>query len=827
MVMQIYGGLKKCAEAHACGEKDIEDLDLLAGNLCRCTGYRPIQDTLKSFGTDTSVATSYMCTETGPYDASADPAQPSALDHQDPSVESDLWKRPQSLDQLVQITSASASDIQLCSGHTGWGVYPEINALRDAGRASRLTVQIDQIPDLLAIQWSEGASGVELSVGSGVTIARLAETLNGVKSSQYPHCAAVATGLADHLLLIAGHQVRNRGSIGGNLMMVRNRNFASDLAPCLVALNARVDVLSATGAQQNNIDLLDFLSQDRDAFAVLVRVHIPLGRSAAPDAQNSEVFVTYRTSFRPRNAYALANAAFRLTITNGAVSAAKFVFGALGNVPRVSSAGASLLTGQPFSPETFKGLVTQFVDAVRVEVGQLVNQDSHDHHTHYRLRLVQSFAFKFISILTEPSSNAAVSIHSRRSRRTRTAQVVPANDSRELKGLAPAFEPHSKTTALAQTTGDARFLDDELPARSPSTVSAAIVSIPEANMTYQDIDASEAVAIFGSDFVGILTSKDLERTNKPLSIDWSVFSFLQLDPAPPPEFDSEFIFLPPATPSRYAGQPIALVVCRNQRLAERAAAFVKIIAPARAGPTNLSFDSTPVMPPYQFTRGAKKNVSSLTTVHPSHQQSEETAEGETQAALQQGPTRKVTGQFVKASQNHFYLEPQSCLAIPEEEGGLTVWVSCQGTDSAQRLIALQTRLAQSQVVVKFRRVGGSFGGKFMRTGYFSVLASLAALYFRVPVRLILPRHVDTTLVGGRQQIRATWEVNVLPDGKLRDVLINVDMGQGAYADMSPIQAMVLGASIDMCYDYPTAVVNVAVILTPPPPPCNPLKNSCL
>jgi len=77
-------------------------------------------------------------------------------------------------------------------------------------------------------------------------------------------------------------------------------------------------------------------------------------------------------------------------------------------------------------------------------------------------------------------------------------------------------------------------------------------------------------------------------------------------------------------------------------------------------------------------------------------------------------------------QEHFYMETQSCLAVPKEEDELDVYLSTQGPSPMQQHIAKCLGLPSNRVVVKTRRVGGAFGGKEHRSALVALPACIAA-----------------------------------------------------------------------------------------------------
>ena len=72
---------------------------------------------------------------------------------------------------------------------------------------------------------------------------------------------------------------------------------------------------------------------------------------------------------------------------------------------------------------------------------------------------------------------------------------------------------------------------------------------------------------------------------------------------------------------------------------------------------------------------------------------------------------KIAGKFNTGSQEHFYLEGQVCLVVPQEDYNLTVYSSTQHPSETQQIIAKMLKQKSNSITVMVRRIGGGFGGK--------------------------------------------------------------------------------------------------------------------
>lgn len=152
-----------------------------------------------------------------------------------------------------------------------------------------------------------------------------------------------------------------------------------------------------------------------------------------------------------------------------------------------------------------------------------------------------------------------------------------------------------------------------------------------------------------------------------------------------------------------------------------------------------------------------------------------------------------------------------------DEGGITLYVAAQGTSNIQEAISKRTGLPQSKVSVKYRRVGGGFGGKAVRTMCLSVLAAEACLIVNRPVRLVLPRETDCENIGGRQEMDATWRAAVEPSGKVTALAFEIWLAHGASPDLQKLVVQLLGCNIDMVYGVPNMEVKIHNVKQHVPP----------
>ncbi len=193
----------------------------LCGNLCRCTGYRPIRDAAA--------------------DALAQRGAPDDFDAQLRKAKTKLksvryanghetFLRPTSLAKLFAIL-AQFPDARLIAGATELGLE-----ITKKFHRFPVLVSVEAIPELTELR----STANEWTIGAAVTLTRIDEMLG----EEYPE-------LREMLLVFGSRQIRNRATMGGNLVTA---SPIGDSAPVLLALEAEVVLASATGERRLSLD---------------------------------------------------------------------------------------------------------------------------------------------------------------------------------------------------------------------------------------------------------------------------------------------------------------------------------------------------------------------------------------------------------------------------------------------------------------------------------------------------------------------------------------------------------------------------------------------
>jgi xanthine dehydrogenase large subunit len=163
--------------------------------------------------------------------------------------------------------------------------------------------------------------------------------------------------------------------------------------------------------------------------------------------------------------------------------------------------------------------------------------------------------------------------------------------------------------------------------------------------------------------------------------------------------------------------------------------------------------------------------------------SETLLRGEPDAALEAAPRRLQRRVFL-GGQDQFYLEGQIAMAVPQEDGCLTVYSSTQHPDEVQMLVARATRRTASDVTVICRRMGGAFGGKESQAALIACIAALMADKTGRACKLRLDRDDDMIMTGKRHDFVIDYDVGFDDSGLILGIDFELASRCGMSADLS-------------------------------------------
>jgi xanthine dehydrogenase small subunit len=316
IVMSLYG------RAVAARGTDAPVDEVLAGNLCRCTGYGAI----------------IAAAEVIPAEAAPDVADKLAalrrdamlsLAHDDPIAgQTRRWFAPRSLAELAE-TYAAHPDAVIVAGATDIGLW--VTKLR---KPLGTLIDIGQVAELKRIEQADGG----VWIGAGVRYVDALKTLGAL----YPDLGAMMRRLGST-------QVRNSGTIGGN---IANGSPIGDMPPALIALGA--ELVLHKGDVRRTIPLEDFFiaygKQDRAPGEFVEAVRVPTDLDGA-------MFKVFKLSKRFDQDISAVCGAFNIQIVAEVVTSARIAFGGMAGTPKRATACEAALVGQLWNRTTIHAAV--------------------------------------------------------------------------------------------------------------------------------------------------------------------------------------------------------------------------------------------------------------------------------------------------------------------------------------------------------------------------------------------------------------------------------------------------------------------------------------
>jgi xanthine dehydrogenase large subunit len=181
-------------------------------------------------------------------------------------------------------------------------------------------------------------------------------------------------------------------------------------------------------------------------------------------------------------------------------------------------------------------------------------------------------------------------------------------------------------------------------------------------------------------------------------------------------------------------------------------------------------------------------------------------QGNAQAAISSAPNR-LTGEISTGGQEHFYLEGQVSMALPEEDGDMLILTSSQHPSEIQQLIAHSLGKPINAVTVEVRRMGGAFGGKETQAGQWAIIAALMADATGRPVKIRLDRDDDMRSTGKRHDFLIRYDVGYDVEGRILGIEFIHALRCGISADLSgPIADRAMFHS-DNAYYLPNVTIS--------------------
>lgn len=358
----------RCAHADADaadgGDSDAEhgpngfDLHALSGNLCRCTGYRPIRDAAFAVGAPAENDPLALRREQSP-------PEPVATEYAQDDSE---FLRPGTLADALGVLRERPAAV-VVAGSTDWGVEVNIRS-----RRADCVVAVDRLPELRELR----VESDHIEIGAALTLTEIERRLDG----GVPLLAELFPQFASRL-------IRNSATLGGNL---GTGSPIGDSPPVLLALEASLVLADADGERE--VPLSDYFTGYRQSvrrpgeLIRAVRVPLPL----------SPVTAFHKIAKRRFDDISSVAVAYALDIEDGVVRKARIGLGGVAATPIRALAVEAALEGKPWDRENVEA-------AAQVLRAQGTPMNDHRASAGYRSAMLGQSLLKLYAHTTEAVSS--------------------------------------------------------------------------------------------------------------------------------------------------------------------------------------------------------------------------------------------------------------------------------------------------------------------------------------------------------------------------------------------------------------------------------------
>lgn len=780
IVMSLYALLRNNENP---SEHDVEEA--FDGNLCRCTGYRPILDAAQTFsskggcGKSTANGGSGCCMENGNGGGcgkSLDDGQPikrftpPGFIEYNPDTElifpptlkrhefrplafgnkRKKWYRPVTLDQLLEIKSAYPN-AKIIGGSTETQIEIKFKALQYP-----VSVFVGDIAELRQYSFEED----HVEIGGNVVLTDL-ENISLKAVEHYGETKGqVFQAIYKQLKYFAGRQIRNVGTPAGNLVTA---SPISDLNPVLMAADA-VLVAKSLG-KTTEIPMASFFTGYRKTAlpsdAVLASIRIPLTK------EKGEFFRAYKQAKRKDDDIAIVTAALSIRLDDeGVVEKTNLVYGGMAPFTVAAKKANEFLTGRKLAElETLEGAMNALEQDFNLQFGVPGGMAS------YRKSLALSLFYRFyhevmLGLGREDADREAIPEIEREISTGREDHDAAAAYQQEIVGKS-----NSHLAALKQVTGEAQYTDDIPVAKNELYGCMVLSTKPHAKL--KSVDYAPAL-----DIPGVVDYVDKNDMPNAAANRFGA-----------PHFQEVFL----AEDTVYtAGQPIGLVLATSAARAAEGARAVKVEYEELPAIFSIE-EAIQAESFFDFFREIKK--------------------GDVEDAFK-NCDHVFTGVARMGGQEHFYLETNASVVIPKpEDGEMEIFSSTQNPTEAQVYASRVCNVAANKVVVRVKRLGGGFGGKESRSIQLSSILALAAKKTRRPCRAMLTREEDMVTSGQRHPFLGKWKVGINKDGRIQALDVDVFNNGGWSWDLSAAVCERAMSHIDGCYRFPNLHVRGRICKT--------------
>ncbi|XP_073980918.1 uncharacterized protein isoform X2 [Rhodnius prolixus] len=704
------------------------------GNICRCTGYRPILDAFKSLASD---APDKLVLKLTDIEDTVCPKNGKSCNGESCSLtcgvylQNDLtplaqslafvlkdgsrWYRPESVKEIFEIMDMIGSkSSRYIAGNNGQGVYR-------IKKEPEVYIDINGVPELHG--YEVNSDGIVLGANINLTEAmELFSKLSQEQPAKFAYCKT----LADHIDLIANVPVRNVGTFAGNLALKHeNKDFPSDLFLFLEMVGSKLLIADGSGID-HTMSLLEYLSIDMYK-KLIVKVILPV--------LDNNVYITrsYKIMPRAQNAHAYVNAGFLFKVDKQnsytVLEKPTILFGGINPKFLHANNTEEFLFGKRLLDNNSLNGALKTLDA-EIKPDHVLPDAS----PKFRHGLALSLFYKFVLSISPEV------VDKRNKSGGALLQRPLSSGNQEFdtdRNLWPLNKPIPKIEAVLQCAGEAEYTND-IPSY-PEQLWAQLVLCDRARSTITNIDPSEALKLPG--VITFFSAKDIPGKN---TFVWKGFLSTVAD---------EPVFVEKDTD--YAGQAVGVIVAESHALAVKAASKVKI---------NYSNSEKVLINVREILNdNVVERIKLYETITPTEKKG--------------NIKYKFTGRWDLKAQYHYTMETQTCVAVPVEDN-LDIFVCSQWPAGVQEAISIALNIPEHRINMKVRRLGGGYGAKITRTNHVGVVCALAAHLLQRPVRIVLNLETNMEWCGKRFPVFSDYEVGVNDLGEIQYLNANVYQDDG-------------------------------------------------
>ncbi|XP_022116167.2 xanthine dehydrogenase [Pieris rapae] len=781
---------------------DYNDIDAaLQGNLCRCTGYRPIIEGFKTFmeeweyqydvqsdgkqnkspcmmGKDCCRVNNgenkenesrlFNKSEFTPYSPSQEPIFPPELKVNSNEYDSILtffrtsnmaWIRPVTVEELL-VLKKQFPNSKLVAGNTEVGVEVKFKKMVYPILISPLLLK-----ELNFIRLTE--EGIE--IGAATTLTEVMSFMTDFITKDKER-GKTFDAIKDMLHWFAGTQIRNTASLVGNIITA---SPISDLNPILLASSASLIVKSLDrGERKVLIDSSFFkgyrkvdLSDDE----VVLSVQIPF-------TNKDQCIKAYKQAKRREDDISIVTTAFYIEFEkdNLNIVDAKLCFGGMAPTTVCAIKTSNLMKHKSWDED----LLTSVFDSLTEEFQ--LDSSVPGGMAEYRKSLCLSLFFRFyLHVLETRSINGTRPSNYNLSGSNQIAALHPKssqcfeikNNSRNVYDAVG--KPIVHMSALKQATGEAIYCDDLPPMEEELYL--VLVFSKESHAKIKSIDASQALSMPG--VVAFFSASDITKGHNKMGA----------------VVKDEEVFAEDIVTSRSC--VIGAVVAKTEQIARKAKELVSITY-EKLEPVIVTIEDAIAHGSY-FPDTYRELVHG--DVSESFKQSEQIKDG-----------------YVRlGAQEHFYLETVSAFAVRKEDE-LEIICSSQNPAEVALTVSEVLNVPHHKVCAKAKRLGGGFGGKETRPMILIGPVAVAAYRLKKPVRGVLDRDEDMQGSGYRHPCLIKYKVGFDNSGKIKGALFDVYANGGNYSDISSSMLERLMTHLDNCCNIPNVQINLNLCKTNTP-----------